>query len=57
MGDTFKPVPQPRLEIPARTERHKFSQQKLSNVPVDFLFFNFLFLKKVSRKIPSIAKL
>ncbi|KAK9205089.1 hypothetical protein WN943_015355 [Citrus x changshan-huyou] len=28
VGDTFKPVPQPRLEVPARTERHRFSQQR-----------------------------
>ena len=28
MGGTFKPVPQPRLEVPARTERHIFSQQR-----------------------------
>ncbi|KAK9214560.1 hypothetical protein WN944_006553 [Citrus x changshan-huyou] len=27
MGGTFKPVPQPRLEVPARTGRHRFSQQ------------------------------
>ncbi|KAK9219152.1 hypothetical protein WN943_007792 [Citrus x changshan-huyou] len=26
--DTFKPVPQPRLEVPARTKRHRFSQQR-----------------------------
>ncbi|KAK9221677.1 hypothetical protein WN944_010105 [Citrus x changshan-huyou] len=25
---TFKPVPQPRLEVPARTGRHMFSQQR-----------------------------
>ena len=28
MGGTFKPVPQPRLEVPAQTERHRFSQQR-----------------------------
>ncbi|KAK9217894.1 hypothetical protein WN943_006524 [Citrus x changshan-huyou] len=28
VGDTFKPVPQPRLEVPARTGRHRFSQQR-----------------------------
>ena len=28
MGGTFKPVPQPRLEVPARTGRHRFSQQR-----------------------------
>ncbi|KAK9192794.1 hypothetical protein WN944_003487 [Citrus x changshan-huyou] len=33
VGDTFKPVPQPRLEVPARTERHRFSQQ--SRLPCD----------------------
>ncbi|KDO58196.1 hypothetical protein CISIN_1g044995mg, partial [Citrus sinensis] len=27
VGGTFKPVPQPRLEVPARTGRHRFSQQ------------------------------
>ncbi|GAY49972.1 hypothetical protein CUMW_123170 [Citrus unshiu] len=25
----FKPVPQPRLEVPARIERHRFSQQRV----------------------------
>ncbi|KAH9695296.1 transmembrane protein [Citrus sinensis] len=28
MGGTFKPIPQPRLEVPARTGRHRFSQQR-----------------------------
>ncbi|GAY47223.1 hypothetical protein CUMW_102940 [Citrus unshiu] len=28
VGGTFKPVPQPRLEVPARTGRHRFSQQR-----------------------------
>ncbi|GAY58747.1 hypothetical protein CUMW_189300, partial [Citrus unshiu] len=28
MEGTFKPVPQPRLEVPARTGRHRFSQQR-----------------------------
>ena len=28
VGGTFKPVPQPKLEVPARTERHRFSQQR-----------------------------
>lgn len=27
MGGTFKPAPQFKLEIPARTERHMFFQQ------------------------------
>ena len=27
VGGTFKPVPQPRLEVSARTGRHRFSQQ------------------------------
>ncbi|KAK9217489.1 hypothetical protein WN943_006116 [Citrus x changshan-huyou] len=28
LGSTFKPVPQPRLEVLARTGRHKSSQQR-----------------------------
>ena len=28
VGGTFKPVPQPRLEVSARTGRHIFSQQR-----------------------------